>query len=108
MTHQPQGPLVIEACGNEFASPVDNPHVRVGADAIIRDALDCATAGAATCHWHALGEDGVDRPDDLRLGARGPDSCRWAAEASDLRRGRRGSPGRPQLMGGGEKRRSAA
>ena len=62
-----QTPLVIEVRGNEFASPADNPHVPVGAEAIIADALDCVAAGAAGYHWHARGVDGVDRPDDIEL-----------------------------------------
>jgi 3-keto-5-aminohexanoate cleavage enzyme len=60
-------PLVIEVRGNEFASPADNPHVPVGAAAIIGDAVDCAAAGAAGYHWHARGTDGIDRPDDIEL-----------------------------------------
>jgi 3-keto-5-aminohexanoate cleavage enzyme len=60
-------PLIIEVRGNEFAATSDNPHVPVGADAIIADALDCAAAGAAGYHWHARGVDGVDRPDDIDL-----------------------------------------
>jgi uncharacterized protein (DUF849 family) len=67
INHQPVPPLVIEVRGNEFASPADNPHVPIGAEAIIRDALDCAAAGAAGYHWHARGADGVDRPDDIDL-----------------------------------------
>jgi hypothetical protein len=60
-------PLVIEVRGNEFASTADNPHVPVGAEAIIGDAVDCAAAGAAGYHWHARGTDGIDRPDDVEL-----------------------------------------
>jgi 3-keto-5-aminohexanoate cleavage enzyme len=60
-------PLVIEVRGNELASPADNPHVPIGAEAIIGDAVDCAAAGAAGYHWHARGTDGIDRPDDIEL-----------------------------------------
>jgi 3-keto-5-aminohexanoate cleavage enzyme len=60
-------PLVIEVRGNEFASPSDNPHVPLGAEAIIADAVDCAAAGAAGYHWHARRADGIDRPDDIEL-----------------------------------------
>lgn len=68
MIDQRQQPeLVIEVRGNEFASPEDNFHVPIGAEAIVRDALDCAAAGAAMYHWHARGDDGVDRPDDIGL-----------------------------------------
>lgn len=62
-----QQPLIIEVRGNEFASTSDNPHVPVGADAIIADALECAAAGATGYHWHARGVDGIDRPDDIDL-----------------------------------------
>jgi uncharacterized protein (DUF849 family) len=60
-------PLVIEVRGNESASPADNPHVPVGAEAIIEDTVDCAAAGAAGYHWHARGADDIDRPDDIEL-----------------------------------------
>jgi uncharacterized protein (DUF849 family) len=67
MTGVEQRPLVIEVRGNEFAAAAASQHVPLGADAIVRDALECAAAGAAGYHWHARRADGADRPDDLDL-----------------------------------------
>jgi uncharacterized protein (DUF849 family) len=63
----PQKPLIIEVRGNEFADRHYNSAVPYGADAIVNDALTSRDAGATVYHWHARGEDGVDRPNDVKL-----------------------------------------
>ena len=57
---------MIEVRGNSLPPPTTTP-VSVGPEAIIQDGMDCAAAGAAGYHWHARGEDGIERPDDIGL-----------------------------------------
>lgn len=58
-----QVPLVIEVRANEFAGNVENPQVPLDPEAVIRDALACAAAGATGYHWHPRNGDGSARAD---------------------------------------------
>lgn len=60
-------PLIIEVRANEFADRTGNAAIPYGSDAIVSDALDSVAAGATMYHWHARGEDGIDRPNDVDL-----------------------------------------
>jgi 3-keto-5-aminohexanoate cleavage enzyme len=62
--------LIIEVPLNELVPRTLNPHVPITTEEIVRDAVDCANAGASIVHFHARDPvSGVNRPDDVELTA---------------------------------------
>ncbi len=60
--------LIIEVALNEFVTREDNPHVPLTVDELVRDATECADAGASIVHFHPRDPDcPPDRVDMARV-----------------------------------------